>query len=324
MRSLPELKRIENLVAQYQGGLIQAEILDEVGTRNVHFPVIALTVGTSDRSKPTLGVFGGVHGLEHVGTHVVLAYLETLFAHLSWDQNLRRIFEQVRLISIPLVNPVGMFMNRRSNGNGVDLNRNAPVEGEDPIWLAGGHRIGPFLPWFRGYLGAPMEKEAQLLVQFVERELFNASFALALDCHSGFGIQDRLWYPYAKTKKTFPLIAQALELKTLLDRSHPYHVYQVEPQSKNYTTHGDLWDYLFDRHQLMSSAQKLFIPWTLEMGSWQWVRKNPSQIFSARGPFNPIKPHRYKRIMRRHILLMDFLLKATLNHDSWLGKLGGV
>lgn len=318
MRKLIEMNRIENLASRYQSEFIHVKNLGEVKGKNTQFPLISFMVGTADRRKPTLGIFGGVHGLEHVGTHVVLAYLETLFAQLQWDRHLRQIFEEVRLVSIPLVNPIGMFLNRRSNGNGVDLNRNAPIEGENPIWLAGGHRLGSFLPWYRGPAGAPMEKEAQLLTEFVESELFDAPFSLALDCHSGFGIQDRLWYPYAKTQKPFPLLEQVLAMKSLLDRSHPYHVYQVEPQSKSYTTHGDLWDYLFDRHQQMHGGGKYFLPWTLEMGSWQWVRKNPSQIFSARGPFNPIKPHRYKRIMRRHILLIDFLLKATLNHGSWL------
>lgn len=321
MRSLPELNRIKKLGDQYSESLkdlIRVEVLGEVGTQETQFPVISFQIGTTDRKRPTFGIFGGVHGLEHVGTHIVLAYLEALFAQLKWEKSLRKLFEEVRLVSIPLVNPVGMFMNRRSNGNGVDLNRNAPIEGEEPIWLAGGHRYGPFLPWFRGHEGSPMEKEAQILTDFVEREFFESSFSLALDCHSGFGIQDRLWYPYAKSKKPFPKIEQALKMKELLDRSYPYHVYQIEPQSKNYTTHGDLWDYLFDRHLNLYSEKNIFLPWTLEMGSWQWVRKNPSQIFLARGPFNPIKPHRYKRIMRRHVMLIDFLLKATLNHGSWI------
>lgn len=53
------------------------------------------------------------------------------------------------------------------------------------------------------------------------------------------------------------------------------------------------------------------------MGSWLWIRKNPIQIFSFTGPFNPVKPHRYQRIMRRHLSLIDFLQRVTLYDSSW-------
>ena len=56
----------------------------------------------------------------------------------------------------------------------------------------------------------------------------------------------------------------------------------------------------------------MFLPWTLEMGSWAWVRKNPLQVFQALGFFNPIKPHRYARTMRRHARLVEFLWSVLL------------
>ena len=65
------------------------------------------------------------------------------------------------------------------------------------------------------------------------------------------------------------------------------------------------------------SQQNVFIPWTLEMGSWIWVRKNPLQIFKAEGFFNPVKAHRYDRTMRRHMRLIDFMFRAVRNYQSW-------
>jgi hypothetical protein len=83
-----------------------------------------------------------------------------------------------------------------------------------------------------------------------------------------------------------------------------------------YTTHGDLWDYLLEKH-FENNLSNLYIPWTLELGSWMWVKKNPLQIFSLMGLFNPVKQHRFNRIMRRHLLLLDFLKQMVRNSRSW-------
>ncbi len=57
---------------------------------------------------------------------------------------------------------------------------------------------------------------------------------------------------------------------------------------------------------------------TLELGSWLWIRKNPRQIFSRHGIFNPIKAHRIKRVLRRHADLLDFLARAAYSAPQWL------
>ena len=113
--------------------------------------------------------------------------------------------------------------------------------------------------------------------------------ALTVDFHSGFGMKDRFWYPYAKTMDQFPNIQEVESLKDLIDETLHHHIYSIEPQSYSYTTHGDLWDFLYDEHRdLNKGSQKLLISWTLEMGLWNWVKKNPRQILSFAGLFNPI------------------------------------
>jgi Zinc carboxypeptidase len=320
-RLLPELGRVLRLGLESLGGLVRVRQLSEVSWKGRSLPLLAFEIGSTDRFKPTLGLFGGVHGLEYVGSHVVLAFLESLVQQCLWDEELREMLQEVRLVSIPVVNPGGIELGTRSNPNGVDLMRNAPVEAPDGgAWLIGGHRLSPWLPWFRGKLGAPMEVEAQSLVDYVRTELFEAPFSLALDVHSGFGMTDRLWYPFARSREVFPRATQVLAMKRLLDRTLPYHVYRFEPQSSVYTTHGDLWDHLFDLHQARWAASdpaRVFLPLTLEMGSWIWVRKNPIQLLSSAGIFNPVKPHRYRRTMRRHQLLLHFLLRAVRNSESW-------
>jgi hypothetical protein len=161
-----------------------------------------------------------------------------------------------------------------------------------------------------------MEMETQALCDFVRREIFPAKVALGIDLHSGYGAVDRLWFPYAKTREPFGGVAEAFALKELLDRTYARHVYRIEPQSREYLAHGDAWDYLYDGYRI-AQPDGYFIPFTLEMGSWLWVKKNWSQFFSRLGLFNPHIPHRERRVLRRHLFLLDFLFRAVQSPEAW-------
>ena len=63
--------------------------------------------------------------------------------------------------------------------------------------------------------------------------------------------------------------------------------------------------------------QRCFIPLTLEMGSWLWVKKNPRQLFSRQGIFNPLIGHRQQRVLRRHGTWLDFVMRAVQSHARW-------
>ena len=318
---LPELKKCEHL-ASITNTLWDFEILDSIDYQGESYPIYSFTLGSKNKSAPTLGLFGGVHGLEKIGTHVIIAFFNSILEQCEWDKDLQNMLSQCRIVSIPLVNPVGMAHNFRSNGEGVDLMRNAPVESEEsssPLLLSG-HRLSNKLPWFRGTPEIKMEKEATILCEYVEKQMFQASASIAVDFHSGFGMRDRFWYPFAKSKKPFPRIQEVRKIKSLLDRTLPHHIYKIEPQSKSYTTHGDLWDYLFLNFEQQKDEKKregLFLPWTLEMGSWIWLKKNPAQGLSLEGFFNPVKEHRLDRTMRRHLPLIHFLLHLVRNKESW-------
>lgn len=83
---------------------------------------------------------------------------------------------------------------------------------------------------------------------------------------------------------------------------------------------ADCGTHLFKEHEAEHGPDgPLFLPLTLEMGSWLWVRKNPRQLFSPVGPFNPILPHRLRRVLRRHLPLIDFLQRAVHNAEAWTG-----
>jgi hypothetical protein len=279
-------------------------------------PIRAFRFGPDDPAMPALLVTGGVHGLERIGTDVAIAYLTSLVARLSWDAVLHDALARCRVIVMPVVNPVGMMRGTRANGRGVDLMRNAPPAATGGTPLIGGQQWSRRLPWYMGAPGAAMEPEAAALAGLVERELFGAPFAIALDLHSGFGFVDRLWYPYARTREPPPDRDAIDALAHLLDDTLPNHVYHVEQTARAYTIRGDLWDHLYDQRRAAGGG--VMLPLTLEMGSWTWVRKNPLQGLSSLGRFNPVKPHRHRRTLRRHLPLLDFLLHAAASHRSWL------
>lgn len=316
-RRLPELATLERLLKQFQGkGRINVEAT--VSHEGLEFPIYSLVLGTEDKSAPVLGVFGGVHGLERIGSEVVISWLQTLSEVINWDENFRARLEKSRLVFMPIVNPVGIFLTRRSNGNGVDLMRNAPVTADEkPAFLLGGQTYSSLLPWYRGQTNGydAMEVESRALCDLVLREIMPSKTSVTVDVHSGFGSIDRLWFPYAKTRKPPPHLLEITAMKRVFDRSYPNHFYRIEPQAKQYTTHGDLWDWLYD--QKISRADGTYIPWTLELGSWAWLKKNPRQLFSSLGAFNPILPHRLQRILRRHLTLFDFLHRAVMSPEPW-------
>ncbi len=307
---------VQNLASKFsEFGTV--DVLGEVDHKSYSLPIHSFQLGSAEKDKPVVGLFAGVHGIERIGTHVVVNFLSTLAEQLSWDEHLQQLFSEVTLVAIPLINPVGMLLGKRSNGNDVDLMRNAPVRSLGKTTpLVSGHRISPKLPWYQGPKLNSMELEIELVSNFIRETIFGRPFALTMDIHSGFGMQDRLWYPYGKTKTPFPDVGVARKFNRLLNTSIPHHVYKLEPQSAAYTINGDLWDFLYDEHRA-EHTENTYVPWTLELGSWNWLRKNPKQMFSFAGFFNPILPHRYSRQMRRHRNLLELFLRAARNYKSW-------
>lgn len=313
LRELIELERIIAMAA----GRLDVKVVCQVDAWGASFPVYSIALGNPSPEVPAVGFFGGVHGLERIGAEVVIAYLHSLVMRLQWDNTLHRLLESLRLVFMPVVNPGGIWRGTRANPNGVDLMRNAPLESRERVpFLLGGQRVSAGLPWYRGRSGQPMEAESRALCALVEAELLSRPFSLAVDCHSGFGVNDRIWFPYAHTRQPIAHLAEVHALQEIFAQAQPNHRYIFEPQSRQYLAHGDLWDYLYQKAG--SDSGRIFLPLTLEMGSWLWVKKNPRQLFSRRGIFNPLIAHRQQRVLRRHMGWLDFLARAADGHRRWL------
>jgi len=311
-----ELDELERIVAA-GGSDLEVRAVRDIDCGARQFPLYAFGLGNPDPEVPAIGIFGGVHGLEGIGAQVVIAYLQSIVSRLRWDTTLQRQLERLRLVFVPVVNPGGMWRRTRANPQGIDLMRNAPLESSERVpFLIGGHRLGPRLPWYRGAAAGPMEAEAAAVCQVVDEELLGHRFSMVVDCHSGFGLNDRIWFPYAHTVLPIPHLAEMHALLEILDQTHSHHRYVFEPQSHQYLAHGDLWDYLYLR--ALQRPGRVFLPLTLEMGSWLWVKKNPRQLFSRYGMFNPLIEHRRQRVLRRHLAWLDFMTRAASGSALWL------
>ncbi len=314
---LPELQALQRII-DLAGRHAQARSWPSAaGPGGQVWPVLAITLGNPSRQVPAVGFFGGVHGLERIGAQVIIAYLASLATRLRWDTTLHALLEHVRLVFMPVVNPGGMARHTRANPQGVDLMRNAPVDAHEPVpFLIGGQRLSAGLPWYRGRPDAPLEPESAALCALVQDELHGRPFSLAMDFHSGFGMLDRIWFPFAHRRGPIGHLAQLHALHEIFQDSNPHHPYVFEPQSHQYLAHGDLWDHLY--LQACAHEGSVFLPLTLEMGSWIWVKKNPRQLFSRRGIFNPLIAHRQQRVLRRHLPLLDFAVRAAAASARWL------
>lgn len=315
---LGELEKLLNLInrEEFLKNNIRVSTAAEINYNDKSYPIYTFSIGSIEPTSPVIFITGGVHGLERIGAQLAWSLLKTTLDRLLWDESLRLLFTKIRLVVVPLVNPYGYENYRRSNINGVDLMRNSPINATEKVpFLLGGHRYSNKIPWYRGVDGR-LEPENQALKAIFKKEVAQSACAVAVDFHSGFGMKDRLWFPYSYTKKPFGNLAEMHALSHLFEQTHPYHIYQIEPQSEGYLLNGDMWDYLY-LDFINNNKSGVFLPITLEMGSWSWVRKNPLQLFSKHGAFNPIKQHRIKRTYRRHNLLFDFLLKAAYSNKIW-------
>jgi hypothetical protein len=316
-RHFPEMNELEALIEAF-GTRARVTQVAEAADKDKSFPIHCVALGAEQPDAPVVIFTAGCHGLEKIGSEVVLSYMRTILELMRWDKLFQRRLESTRLVFMPLVNPIGIVNRTRSNGNGVDLIRNSPLDAEDPGGpFFRGHRMTNALPYYRGALGADMEVETKALIGVVDTELKRSPVVLAVDVHSGFGAKDRFWFPYAHSRKPFPYLAEAYALKNLLDQTYRHHFYVYEPMSRQYTIHGDPWDYMFVENR-KRAQHGLFIPFCLEMGSWSWLKKNPLQLFNKDGVFHPTLPHRRSRILRRHLNLFDFLHRAAMSSDAWM------
>ncbi len=115
---------------------------------------------------PELLVLGGVHGDEVEGVICAFGLIDRLRGGLPW---------RASLTIVPTFNLDGVLATRRTNGNGVDLNRNLPSNDWNPKAFNDRYPPGPF---------ACSEPENQALVNWLKA--WPAQFIVSLHSFSKF------------------------------------------------------------------------------------------------------------------------------------------
>jgi hypothetical protein len=190
-------------------------IFENMKWKSTHYgSTLALYSSQKDMcfKNPPILIVGGVHGDEPEGVWLcekLLEYIKSvsLPSHTDW-------------ILIPCLNPDGYCKNQRTNGNGVDLNRNFPSQDwspafKDPRYFPGKH--------------PKSELETQALIELIEA----SKPRLIIHCHS--------WKPaIIYTCDTIPP-----EAKLLADVSG----YALQPDI-GYPTPGSLGQYGYFEHKI--------------------------------------------------------------------------
>lgn len=309
------LEQVSAFITRYRKDIIVTE-LASINCQDECFPIESIEIkSTRSRKNKEFSflIVAGVHGLEWIGTTVLLNFLSHLIETARWNSDVEHMLQRARVVAIPALNPTGIRQQRRSNHEGVDLMRNAPISAESPVPFLGGQTLSPLLPYYKGQ--GELAVESRALIETVRTLLEHSTGLIALDLHSGFGARDRIWTPWAMSSAEPPHWDHYMTLEKTLNSSLPSHVYTFEKQSDSYQTDGDLWDFLL--YESTQRNTKLFLPLTLEMGSWNWLKKAPWHALTKSGWFHPLAPHRVQRVCRRHRTLMDFLVSVCANGSSF-------
>src|SRR5690606_19939965 len=92
---LPELVQLERTLTEAPAQFA-AQVETRIHTRELNLPLYRIEIGQPAKDRPVFLLVGGVHGLERIGTQVILSWLQALSSRLRWDRHLENLLEQVQ------------------------------------------------------------------------------------------------------------------------------------------------------------------------------------------------------------------------------------
>jgi hypothetical protein len=94
--------------------------------RAVKYLEITNGVGDDNDGKPVFFLMGAIHGNESAGGEDDMEFAYDVVQQARSNPAVKALFDHVRLIDMPVVNPDGWAHDRRADSTGVDLNRDYP------------------------------------------------------------------------------------------------------------------------------------------------------------------------------------------------------
>lgn len=175
-------------LAKYEG--VSLHIIGRsVNGRNIYSLSLDFQPSSLDsKPKPTLLFTGQIHANEFAGSVFIIKQFSELVREAQSNADTRLLLERVRFEAIPIVNPdnrekniVDGNANRKSNSNGVDLNRNFPSVSASQLGR-GVKRTPNYAtsPGLRYYTGPSLgsEPETKAVMKWLEKFVPTASFFL--------------------------------------------------------------------------------------------------------------------------------------------------
>lgn len=222
---------------KYSGVEVDVIGKSELG-RNMYMVKVALG---GEENKPIIMLTGSVHAREFAGCEYLTKFLNDTIKKAQTSPSVRNLLKKVVIVAVPLVNPDGRQMiidggnkNRKSNSNGVDLNRAMPSVNagqlSNGVQLLDNFSTVPGLDFFAGYnLGT--ESESQAMMKFYD--YYTPTAALYIDLHQQGGLtrynkgfvtaaSDTLSYNFAK------------KINSMLEKG-----YGPKLETKDYGLNGD-------------------------------------------------------------------------------------
>lgn len=153
--------------------------LDTIGTsvQNKNIVVLNITNSSAYAPKPEVLLSSTMHGDELTGWILCMRLADFLLSNYGGDNRITQMLDSVSIFIAPNTNPDGTFYGgdntvsnaRRSNYNGIDINRNFP----DP-------RTGA---------NSNYAKETQIMMDYADTR----NFALAINYHGGAELANYPW-----------------------------------------------------------------------------------------------------------------------------------
>uniref|UniRef100_A0A7C6AA00 T9SS type A sorting domain-containing protein n=1 Tax=candidate division WOR-3 bacterium TaxID=2052148 RepID=A0A7C6AA00_UNCW3 len=116
--------------------------LETLGFSVLARPILAMKVTDNpwfEEPEPEIRLVGAHHGNEKISTEITLAFLQYLVENYASNPQVQYLVDNREIWVIPIFNVDGHIANRRTNNNGVDLNRDYGY-----MWSGEGSSPSPF------------------------------------------------------------------------------------------------------------------------------------------------------------------------------------
>lgn len=256
LEDYPSFENITNQLIEIATSYPELTYLFSLGTSVEGREIWALKISDNaqeDEVEPEFKYIANMHGNEIVGRELSLLWIKYLLKNYGSNDEITQLINNTEIYVIPSMNPDGAEKKRRSNTNGIDLNR------DFPDWTASEPNTS---------LGKEPETAAMMSFQ-AQRQ-----FSLSANFHGGAVCVN---YPWDSSYERHPfnnlLIDLSLEYSILNNQMYQSHEFE------NGITNGADWYVLKGGMQDWSYIWHNDLQVTIELSDQKWPSYSMIPIF---------------------------------------------